>query len=48
MSFASSLNKADQKEGLDMVLRPDLQVIAQWIPQGSKVLDLGCGEGELL
>lgn len=48
MSFASSLNKAGQKEGLDMVLRPDLQVIAQWIPQGSKVLDLGCGEGELL
>ncbi|WP_174874787.1 methionine biosynthesis protein MetW [Vogesella oryzae] len=29
-------------------LRPDLQLIADWIPAGSRVLDLGCGEGELL
>jgi len=29
-------------------LRPDLAVIAQWIEPGSRVLDLGCGEGELL
>ncbi|MBW2466729.1 MAG: methyltransferase domain-containing protein, partial [Deltaproteobacteria bacterium] len=28
--------------------RFDLQVIASWIKPGSKVLDLGCGEGELL
>ena len=29
-------------------LRPDLQVIADLIPPNTKVLDLGCGNGELL
>jgi len=29
-------------------LRPDLALIAQWIPQGARVLDLGCGDGALL
>lgn len=29
-------------------LRQDLQVIARNIPAGSRVLDLGCGDGELL
>lgn len=29
-------------------LRPDLELIAQLIPQNSRVLDLGCGDGELL
>ena len=29
-------------------MRFDLQIIASWIEPGSKVLDLGCGEGELL
>ncbi len=29
-------------------LRPDLELIAQLIPQDSRVLDLGCGDGELL
>ena len=29
-------------------LRPDLQCIAGWIRPGSRVLDLGCGDGELL
>lgn len=29
-------------------LRFDLAVIARWIEPGSKVLDLGCGEGDLL
>jgi methionine biosynthesis protein MetW len=29
-------------------MRYDLQIIAAWIEPGSKVLDLGCGEGELL
>jgi methionine biosynthesis protein MetW len=29
-------------------LRFDLKVIASWIEPGSKVLDLGCGEGVLL
>lgn len=29
-------------------LRPDLQIIADFIPEGVRVLDLGCGNGELL
>ena len=29
-------------------MRYDLQVIASWIEEGSKVLDLGCGSGSLL
>ena len=30
------------------VLRPDLMVIAEMVPNGIKLLDLGCGNGELL
>ena len=29
-------------------LRDDLRLIYDWIPAGSRVLDLGCGRGELL
>lgn len=29
-------------------MRFDLQIIASWIEPGSRVLDLGCGEGDLL
>ena len=29
-------------------MRYDLQIIASWIEPGAKVLDLGCGEGDLL
>lgn len=31
-----------------MNLRPDLALIASWIRPGSRVLDLGCGDGALL
>ena len=29
-------------------LRPDLAIISEWIKPGSRVLDLGCGDGTLL
>ncbi len=28
--------------------RPDFAAIAEWIPKGASVLDLGCGDGSLL
>lgn len=31
-----------------MKLRPDLQAVADWVDAGSRVLDVGCGDGELL
>ena len=29
-------------------LRPDLEIISDWITPGSRILDLGCGDGTLL
>ena len=29
-------------------MRADLDIIQEWIPAHSRVLDLGCGAGELL
>jgi len=31
-----------------MTLRPDLEIIGEWIAPHSRVLDLGCGDGTLL
>lgn len=31
-----------------MSLRPDLELICHWIKPGSRILDLGCGDGSLL
>ena len=36
------MNSADSR------MRYDLQIIASWIKPGSQVVDLGCGEGDLL
>ena len=32
----------------EATMRADLEIIQQWIPENSRVLDLGCGDGELL
>jgi methionine biosynthesis protein MetW len=32
----------------DQLARPDFAIIADWIRDGSRVLDLGCGDGTLL
>ncbi len=37
---SQSLSRAD--------LRPDLRIISDFIPENARVLDLGCGDGELL
>ncbi|HPT56573.1 MAG TPA: methionine biosynthesis protein MetW, partial [Casimicrobium sp.] len=29
-------------------IRPDFDVVTEWVPKGASVLDLGCGDGELL
>ncbi|HWT41174.1 MAG TPA: methionine biosynthesis protein MetW, partial [Sphingopyxis sp.] len=31
-----------------MALRPDLAIIADAVPAASRVLDVGCGDGELM
>lgn len=40
--------RGGEHESGSMQLRDDLAVIARNIPAGSRVLDLGCGDGELL
>lgn len=33
---------------IEPMMRPDLEVVADLVPDGSRVLDLGCGAGDLL
>ena len=43
-----SKNIQQQLAGDDIISRPDLRRIAELIEPGSRVLDLGCGNGEFL
>lgn len=40
--------RAGSESGMNAGLRPDLVAIAELVPAGTKVLDLGCGDGALL
>jgi len=31
-----------------MSLRPDLAIIARHVAEGARILDIGCGDGELM
>ncbi|NLY27884.1 MAG: methionine biosynthesis protein MetW [Alcaligenaceae bacterium] len=42
------LSVTSAESGYGASLRPDLVRIAQWVRPGSRVLDLGCGDGALL
>ena len=42
------MNKFLSKKSEDTLIRPDLRRIAELIEPGSRVLDLGCGDGEFL
>lgn len=33
---------------MNTTLRPDLEIICEWIKPGTRILDLGCGDGTLL
>ncbi len=46
-SYSSSPNQTEDEQ-LASSLRPDLRVIADMVPEGATVLDLGCGDGDLL
>ena len=35
-------------QALEEQLRPDLELICDWIKPNTRVLDLGCGDGALL
>src|SRR5690606_32914011 len=51
LAAREALRRADEaarQAGATQAIRPDLVRIAGWIDPGSRVLDLGCGDGTLL
>src|SRR3546814_20346598 len=44
----SRMSPVSPPSGRTAAMRPDLVRIASWIERGSRVLDLGCGDGALL
>jgi homoserine O-acetyltransferase/O-succinyltransferase len=47
-SAVSRLGAGVSRTGGGMITRKDFEAISRWIAPGSSVLDLGCGDGELL
>jgi len=41
-------NRMYDYSGQDMYTRAEYPIIEQWIPEGSSVIDLGCGNGSLM
>jgi methionine biosynthesis protein MetW len=41
-------NRDYRYSGVEETVRPEYDLIASWIPDGAKVIDLGCGDGSLL
>src|SRR5690606_18073763 len=50
LAARDALRRADEasSQAASRAIRPDLVRIASWIDSGSRVLDLGCGDGTLL
>ncbi|AOY01028.1 methionine biosynthesis protein MetW [Jeongeupia sp. USM3] len=46
--MSTAINPAAKAAAAAPELRPDLNQIGHWIARGSRVLDLGCGDGALL
>ena len=45
---AQNDNRRYQYDVPGFTVRPEYPVIADWIPEGSRVIDLGCGNGSLM